>query len=57
MIAWWGQVFSSNVANVLQNYYSEQTHGIVEISENMHKSFDCLDVSNKIEGAKKQVIS
>ena len=46
------QVLSSTVANVLRNYYGEETHGTVELSEYMDKFFDCLNARNQIEGVK-----
>lgn len=48
------QVLSSIVANVLSNYYSEETHGTAELYEYMDKCFDCLNVRNQTEGVKKR---
>ena len=47
------QVLSSSVANVLHNYYPQETHGTAELCVCMDNFFDCTNVSNQLEGIKK----
>ena len=48
------QVISSTVANVIRNYYGEETHGTAKLRKYMDKFFDCLNVRNQIGGLKKR---
>ena len=47
------QVLSSTVAHVLKNYYGKETHGTAKLCEYMDKIFECLNVTNQIEGVKR----
>ena len=38
------QVLSSTVANVLRNYYGEETHGTAKLCQCMDRFLDCLNV-------------
>ena len=48
------QVLNSTVANVLRNYYGEETHGTAKLCEYLEKFFDCLNARNQVEGIKKR---
>ena len=48
------QVLSQTTANILYNYYPEETHGSAEFCEKMNKFFDCLNVRNQTECVKQR---
>ena len=47
------QVLSQSVANVLINYYPDDTHATATFWENLDKFFDCANVRNQTEGITK----
>ena len=48
------QVLSQSVANVLRNYYPDDTHATATFCENLDKCFDCANVRNQTEGITKR---
>ena len=48
------QVLSQITANILFNYYPDETHGSAEFCGKMNKLFDCLNVRNQTEHIKQK---
>ena len=48
------QVLSQTMANVLFNYYPDETHGSTEFCAKMNRFFDCLNVRNQTQHIKQR---